>query len=103
MSASIRRFLSSRLSGFSSPWPSTLEAVPLGVASPVSNTGLASRVPSPEIPVLDEVGQVEGRLLDASLVLQVLLLEAPVARHWHRVPRRLEVHQQPAGSLKIRK
>ena len=43
---------------------------------------------------LDELGQLEGRLLDTPLALQVLALEAPVARHGHGVPRGLQVHQQ---------
>lgn len=44
--------------------------------------------------LLDEVGQLERRLLDSSLALQVLPLEAPVPRHRHRVPGGLEVDQQ---------
>ena len=43
---------------------------------------------------LDKVRQVEGRLLEAPLALQVLALGAPVPRHRHRVPRRLQAHQQ---------
>ena len=44
---------------------------------------------------LDVLGQLEGRLLDTPLALQVLALEAPVTRHGHRVTRRLQVDQQP--------
>ena len=38
----------------------------------------------------DVVWQLEGWLLDTTLTLQVLPLKAPMAGHWHRVPRRLE-------------
>lgn len=44
--------------------------------------------------LLDEVGQLKRRLLYSSLALQVLPLEAPVARNRHRVPGGLEVDQQ---------
>ena len=39
--------------------------------------------------VLDEEGQVKGRLLDTPLSLEVLALEAPVAGDGDRVPGRL--------------
>lgn len=42
----------------------------------------------------DELGQLKRGLLDAPLPLEVLPFEAPVARHRHRVPGGLQVHQQ---------
>ena len=53
--------------------------------------GLAHRL---DTGALDKVRQVERRLLEAALSLQVLALGAPMSRHGHCVSRGLEVDEQ---------
>mmetsp|Transcript_12843 Transcript_12843/g.38241 ORF Transcript_12843/g.38241 Transcript_12843/m.38241 type:complete len:312 (+) Transcript_12843:803-1738(+) len=71
------------------------DAVPLQRRHLLLRVGLLDRAPDLlDARLRDELRQLPGLLLHAPLALEVAALVAPVARHGHGVPRRLEEHEQ---------